>query len=320
MVKIFLNSGTKYEDFLLDIEEINYPDGTKSFKIGGNVEKINSIGAESRIKVVFLYSGLSSCMDMYIIVDEVRRCFPYTPISLYISYMPYARMDRAKNAGETFALKSFARLLNSLDVNSIAIFDPHSHISEALVTKSYTRCRVMMDTMLVLILENHVKSSFMGDESFYVAFPDEGAKKRYGDIISMCNFQKRIDGYYVGRKDRNWADGKIKSLEISVEQKVMKSNEGSRNILIIDDICSYGGTFKAFIKKAKEIYEDSIFYLYVSHLEPAVLDGDLLEEPSLEKVFTTDSLSGLWSERDKFNDIISNDKVEIFSIPYDRCN
>lgn len=61
------------------------------------------------------------------------------------------------------------------------------------------------------------------------------------------------------------------------------------NILIIDDISSRGGTFYHSAKKLKELGANKI-YLYVSHCEETILDGEVFTSGLIEKVFTTDSI------------------------------
>ena len=63
-----------------------------------------------------------------------------------------------------------------------------------------------------------------------------------------------------------------------------------RNVLIIDDICSKGGTFYHSAKRLKEAGAANI-YLYVTHCESTIYEGELLKEDSLIKhIFTTNSL------------------------------
>ena len=62
-----------------------------------------------------------------------------------------------------------------------------------------------------------------------------------------------------------------------------------KNILIVDDICSRGGTFYHSAKKLKELGANKI-YLYISHCENTILEGDLLTSGLIEKVFTTNSI------------------------------
>ena len=63
----------------------------------------------------------------------------------------------------------------------------------------------------------------------------------------------------------------------------------NKKVLIIDDICVYGNTFKfaSIALKEKEVKD---VYLWVTHCENAVFDGPLLSEHYVSKIFTTNSI------------------------------
>ena len=115
-------------------------------------------------------------------------------------------------------------------------------------------------------------------------YPDEGAMKRYSDGVGLP--------YAFGIKKRNWETGKIEGLDVAgaVDQIAGK------DILIVDDICSRGGTFYHSAKKLKELGANDI-YLYVSHCENTVLEGDLLKEDLVKKIYTTDSIFTKYHEK-----------------------
>lgn len=63
-----------------------------------------------------------------------------------------------------------------------------------------------------------------------------------------------------------------------------------KDILIVDDICSKGGTFYYSAKKLKEAGVGKI-YLYVTHCENTIYEGELLKNNGLiEKIYTTDTI------------------------------
>ena len=108
-------------------------------------------------------------------------------------------------------------------------------------------------------------------------YPDEGAMKRYSDVIPLP--------YAFGIKKRNWKTGVIEGLDVAgaIDQIANK------NILIVDDICSRGGTFYHSAKKLKELGAKNI-YLYITHCENTILEGELLTSGLIEKVYTTNSI------------------------------
>ena len=62
-----------------------------------------------------------------------------------------------------------------------------------------------------------------------------------------------------------------------------------QKILIVDDISSRGGTFYHSAKKLKELGAKEI-YLYVSHCENTILEGEVLSSGLIDRVFTTNSI------------------------------
>lgn len=91
--------------------------------------------------------------------------------------------------------------------------------------------------------------------------------------------------YTYGNKRRDWETGEILGLEI-VNPEIVKD----KDVLIIDDICSKGGTFYHSAKALKEAGAKNI-YLYVTHCENTIFEGELLKDNGLiEKIFTTDSI------------------------------
>jgi ribose-phosphate pyrophosphokinase len=115
------------------------------------------------------------------------------------------------------------------------------------------------------------------DTPLMMFYPDEGSMKRYSGMLQMP--------YAFGIKTREWETGKIKGIDVSgMTEKIA----GSR-ILIVDDICSKGGTFYHSAKKLKELGANEI-YLYVSHCENTVLDGEMLPSGLIDKVYTTNSI------------------------------
>lgn len=208
-------------------------------------------------------------------------------VDLSLPYVPNARMDRTENVSEVFTLKWFAEVINSLPINQLKILDPHSHVTEAL----FNRCAVTTPKELVdEVINKLIPDRFeLEIDSFF--FPDEGAMKRYSKILNNRPFT-------FGMKNRDWTTGEIKSLDVAGDVKHIKG----KNILIVDDICSAGGTFYFSAKKLKEIGANHIF-LYVSHCENTLVRQKQNEQelevfpPPIDKydglidrVYTTNSI------------------------------
>ena len=189
---------------------------------------------------------------------------------LWIPYCPHARMDRVKDNGDVFTLKYFAEIINSLNFTQVTIYDPHSAVCTALINN----VRVLEPTPFIDAALLELNSQ---DKDFMVFYPDEGAMKRYSGMFQLP--------YAFGVKKRDWSTGKIQGLDVMGDVEGIKD----KRILIIDDICSRGGTFYHSAKKLKELGAKEV-YLYVTHCENTILEGELLTSGLIEKVYTTNSI------------------------------
>lgn len=192
-------------------------------------------------------------------------------IELKMWYIPNARQDRGKKPEDVFTLKYFARLINALKFDRVYVLDPHSSVSEALFDN------LVICTPEFLIGDVYDKiSALVGNEDTVMFYPDEGAMKRYSGMVSKP--------YAFGIKERDWSSGQIKGLSVFGADVVK-----GKNVLIVDDISSRGGTFYHSAKKLKELGAAKVF-LYVTHCENTILEGEVLTSGLIEKVYTTDSL------------------------------
>ena len=87
---------------------------------------------------------------------------------------------------------------------------------------------------------------------------------------------------YGASKSRKYEDGKSKLIQV-----VDKTDFKGKDILIIDDICVYGGTFKGLSKMLKERNCGKL-YLAISHMTVDNLGTDPVTN-YFDKIFTTNS-------------------------------
>jgi len=165
-------------------------------------------------------------------------------------------------------LKYFCEFVNSLRFDKVIVRDAHSNVSLALLNN------VVAEPIDGDI--GYLVASLLDSESDIVFYPDEGSCKRYSDMISFP--------YAFGVKKRDWNTGKIIGLDIQGDLP-----NAPFNVLIIDDISSYGGTFYHSAKKLKELGAEKV-YLYVTHCENSILKGELINSGLAERIYTTKSI------------------------------
>lgn len=241
------------------LEKKHFPDNTLLIR-----KLIN----DQNIEIEWLYENDEELVLLYFITKHIRENKEVKSLILKMPYIPNARMDRVKNKDEVFTLKYFAEFINSLKFDKVIVRDPHSYVSLALINN------VECEDISVKIKD--LANRLLVKENDIIFYPDEGACKRYSEMIGLSNV--------FGIKKRNFRTGKIEGLEV-----IGNIPKESFNVLIVDDICSFGGTFYHSAKKLKELGADKI-YLYVTHCENNILKGELLKEDLIEKVFTTESI------------------------------
>lgn len=245
------------------IDLTRFPDGTTSFRFD-----VEGLECDNIPTIVWKYDNDSECMVVWYLANQIRSIMgPDTHIQLVMPYIPNARMDRVKNGDEVFTLKWFADFINALHFCHVSVFDPHSNVATALI-----------NNICVTQPDEYIKSVIfaIGDDNILLCYPDEGAAKRYSELMDA--------EYVFGIKHRDWRTGKIERLELTTPEKV-----AGRNVLIVDDICSRGGTFTHTAKALKEAGAGDV-YLYVSHCENTIFKGSVLTDGLIKHVFTTDSI------------------------------
>lgn len=266
----------------IEIPQNRFPDGTLLMKLNPQSDKFEM--DRGAIRIDWYYENDAELFALICLKRHLDRLFTNPSIVLYMPYIPHARMDRVKTDADVFTLKYFCETINSLHFDIVHVYDAHSNVSLAL-----------LDNVVQSNINGYIRetSQLICDERgeypvFY--FPDEGAMKRYSENASG-------EPYAFGIKKRDWETGQIQGIQIQNEEVVK-----GQDILIVDDICSRGGTFYHSAKALKEAGANKI-YLYVTHCENTILEGDLLTSGLIEKVYTTNSI---FTKK--------HEKVEVFKI------
>lgn len=271
------------------VEPKHFPDGTFANRIEPNKY-------EKTMNITWLYDNDGEMTQIYFITKHLKS--HNNEVTLYMPYLPHARMDRVKNFDEVFTLKYFCEFINSLGFKEVIIRDPHSNIGVVLLDRvtAYDNSNYIFDAISIIEDEISNGASSINSYTNYIKdklalfYPDEGAMKRYTEQSINIPFA-------FGIKNRHWRTGEILGLKIVNEENVI-----GRDVLIVDDICSRGGTFIASAKALKEAGAKDI-YLLVTHCENTILEGDLLKGDLIKKVYTSNSIYR--SEHEKVEIILS---------------
>lgn len=267
------------------ITKNQFPDGTQHLLLP--LDLAWGLAPEAYVSVAWFYEHDDEMMQLICIVRQLQENGAAN-INLILPYIPNARMDRVKQVDDVFTLKYFCEVINSLHFRRVYVLDPHSSVSTALL--NHVNCNNIRS--LINIAYHHITETMKWIDAvsekpndLVAFFPDEGAMKRYS---SMTNLR-----YAFGVKRRNWETGKIDGLDVVGDVDCIKG----KDVLMVDDICSRGGTFYHSAKKLKELGAQNI-YIYCTHCERTIFDGELLQSGLIKRIYTTDSIFGAAAQQE----------------------
>lgn len=255
----------KINDFIVDQKQ--FPDGTWCLmNIPHTFERFNYT-----IELDWRYEGEHEISLLIFLAKYLKDNYPKTSLILKVLYFPNSRFDRTYKKSEVFTLKYFADIINYLEFNRVLVMDVHSNVTSALVNNIAERPLLELQKLIT---------------SYHnIYFPDEGAQKRYSKVLDLSG--KYV---YTGIKRRNWSSGIIEGLDVFTTLETPNKS----SILMIDDICSYGGTFYFSAEKLKTIGFENID-AYCTHSEKVVNNPEskiqiALKNKLINKLYTTDTL------------------------------
>lgn len=214
-------------------------------------------------------------------IDKILR------IILFIPYLPFSRQDRFCSPGDSFSLGVFANIINSCYFDNIITIDVHSEISKEYV---YNLENILLNKVI----------SFENIELFnnsIIISPDEGSRIRCSNFSG--DDEKEIICF---SKVRDPKTGELSGFECDT------MDFKGKDCIIVDDICSRGGTFMGIAKILKERNAGKVI-LIVSHCEGTddklVADEEELKKSGIEKVYKTNSMN------DYESDFVKNIKIKL---------
>ena len=250
-----------------------YPDGgiyaeVHDFSNPRIVERINSY------EDLFFIKSIKDVCDYNNVAD----------VELFIPCMFQQQHDRRFNDNESFELKLVADFINSCNFNKVTIFHPHSDS-----TGMGVRNAKLIDNSAFIskVLED------LGQEPVILS-TDAGSFKWINKLADKIKFGGEV---YSASKSRDLVTHKL-------TQVIENEDFEGKDILVIDDLCVFGGTFVGLAKLLKERNAGKL-YLAVSHMTVQNPNPDL--EQHYDRIFTTNSKFGYY----ELNNLTTYDLVHL---------
>lgn len=229
MNKIKLVSPNFGDIFEPNIEVGKFPDGDSHITI--------PLLPELSGKDVVLFHRLypkqnTNLVVLLFILDAIKQAGAKS-IEVVVPYLPYARQDKQKLPGEVTAAFSLCRTLALAGVNTLTTFD--CHFLNKTGVQEFAGLQIN-NLSLGLKLVKKAAEYFKG-EKFEVIGPDDGANY----LVSAHG------GQSLKKVRREYAHGKVGYRD--VHEITGELNVADKNVLILDDIISSGGTMIKALEK-----------------------------------------------------------------------
>ena len=221
-----------------------FPDGTDEIEIGG-FHPQNLISGEH---VLFLASFHDN--DVTLSQFQVLICLLQSfieSLTVVLPFSPVGTMERVTREGQVATAATYAHMFSSLPncgrPTRLMVYDLHT-----LQNRFYLHGNAMASLQTAIpLLKRRMKDSDID----CVAFPDDGAAKRFGDLFEEMDLEIIVCGKTRG-------EGDVRTVNIQ------DGNATGRHIVIVDDLVQTGGTLFETGKVLKEAGAASV-NAFVSH-------------------------------------------------------
>jgi ribose-phosphate pyrophosphokinase len=264
----------------IEFKMMQFNGGEWNIKLNSNIDysKVDKVVISHRIK-----DG-NDIMKVLIAHDALKRK-GIKSFDLIIPYIPYARQDRVCVEGESFTLKVFTDIINSMNFETVIVFDAHSDVAPALINncENHSNATFIKEAIIDWGINTRTVNP---EKNLLLVSPDSGANKKIKKLHSELPYPEMV--IVKCDKKRELKSGALSGFE------VFATDLEKKDCLIVDDIADGGATFIGIAEALKEKNAGDI-YLFVTHGIFSKGFTHLLEP--IKKIYTTNS----------FNDIVIRD-------------
>lgn len=271
-------SGNIAKNLGVDLGKIQietFPDGEIGVQIHENVR-----GRDVFVLQTIAHRPNSYLLELLIIIDALKRSSARS-ITAVIPYFGYARQDRKDKGRVPITAKLVADLIEKAGAHHVLTMDLHADQVQGFfdipVDNLYAR-PVLVDEVMKMGLSNYI-----------VVAPDVGSIKIARSFSSLL----KVDLAIVDKRRVNAG---------VVEANALIGDVKGKNILLVDDMCSTGGTLKIASGVCKH-YGALNIYAAVTH---GLMQNFAFEGCAIEKMLISDTIA--------LSSNVRRDKVQVVSV------
>jgi len=265
-----LFSGTSHEELACELaKELSVKLGKRSIEVFPDGEIGVQVLENVRGKDVFVLQSIARrpnhfLMELLILVDALKRASARSIVAV-LPYYGYARQDRKEKSRVPITAKLVADLLEKAGVTRVLTMDLHTEQIQGFFD-------IPVDNLYARILFVHSIRE-MGLKNLVVVSPDVGSNK----MASKFAEELKVDIAIVDKRRVNAE---------KVTANALIGEVLGKNVVLVDDICSTGGTLKMAARVCKQAGAKSV-RAFISH---GLLIGDALDGADIDHVYVTNSV------------------------------
>jgi len=207
-----------------------FPDGTDNITLGG-FEPVDHVSGKDVLFLASFESNDVTLSQLHALTFLCESAF-LSSLTILLPFLPTGTMERYLQPGRIAAANTTAKLLSQLPSTGgkrtrIMIYDVHALPTQYFFTGS---CAATLHTSCPLVIEK-ISSMPDGERIDCIAFPDDGAQKRFGQF-----FKTHLKG--ASQVTCN----KVRTKDNKRTVVISDGDATDKHVLIIDDLIQTGGT------------------------------------------------------------------------------
>ena len=248
------------------IEIKRFPDGEKYLRVLDDVKDHHVIVIQS------MHHTPDELLFEYLLLVDALKDLGAKRVSSFIPYFAYARQDERFKPGEALSFRTVSKLIETVGTDDVFTIDMHQH--RILRSSEVFRIPSHNLSAMPLLADYVMKEGILRNP--LVIGPDAEAEQ-----WAKLAAETLHSDYDVFEKKRYTAD--------RVEVRPRKATAKGRDILIVDDIISTGGTI---IEAAKTLFTQGAARIEVACTHPILAANSLsrIREAGITNVIGTDTV------------------------------
>jgi len=248
------------------LEVRRFPDGEKYLRV------LMDVQGQDIAVIQSIHHTPDELLFEYLLLADTLKDLGARRVITFIPYFAYARQDERFKPGEALSFKTVSKLIESVGTDEVYTIDMHQH----RVVKSSEVFRIPSHNLSAMpLLADHIKK--LGKLQNPLIIGPDAESEQWAKLAAE---RLRTD-YDVFLKTRLG--------DANVEVRPRKANASGRDVLIVDDIISTGGTI---VEAVRVLQGQGAKRIQVACTHPILAPGALekIRDTGVEDVIGTDTV------------------------------